>query len=79
MRKLLCAVLIVILLVGLVCCKASTSTANNCTVEKIHVNTSEFIGCFTITRWTESTTGETYVLIRDVDDCPLCAAIRSDE
>lgn len=87
-KKLLAMVMIVAtLMMGVAGCGNSSMGPGNYTFNKIHVDTYNYSGCFTVEKWYDSSSG-IEVLTKEVgsmylaegmymlleDECPFCAA-----
>ena len=85
------AVLLIIGMVGLAGCGNMSMGFGNFTFRKIHVDTHNYSGCFTVEKWYDNSSGievktkeagfmylaeGMYMLIED--ECPFCAAEKGD-
>ena len=57
MKKIIVLVLSVLLVVSLCACGNKSIGPGNFTFKKIHVDTHNYNGCFTVEKWYESSTG----------------------
>ena len=86
MKKFIAMILVVLFVVGMVGCGNMSVGFGNYTFEKIHVDTYNFSGCFTVEKWHDNASGievntkeaghmylaeGMYMLIED--ECPFCA------
>lgn len=91
MKKILCLILVVLMICGLCACNKSYGFGNY-EFKKVHIDTHNYSGCFTVKKWYESETGVevkteeagsmflaegTYFLIGD--DCPFCNHLTEKE
>ena len=85
MKKIIAIMLAVLLLVGMAGCGNMSMGFGNFTFKKIHVDTYNYSGCFTVEKWYDNSSGievktkeagclylaeGMYMLIED--DCPFC-------
>lgn len=86
MKKILAVLMFCVLVVTMVGCGNMSAGLGNFTFEKVHIDTHNYSGCFTIEKWHENATGievktkevgslylseGTYFLIKEV--CPFCS------
>lgn len=88
MKKIIVMIMVVVMLAVMFAgCGNMSMGFGNFTFEKIHVDTHNYSGCFTIENWHDSSTGievktrevgsmylseGTYVMIEGNVDCPFC-------
>lgn len=86
MKKIIAIIMVLILMSTLCACGNMSMGLGNFEFKKVHIDTYNYSGCFTIEKWYDSETGievktkeagslylseGTYFLISD--DCPFCA------
>lgn len=91
MKRKIIAMLLVVALAGVLAgCGNMSLGPGNFTYEKVHVDTHNYSGCFTIEKWYDNETGievkteeagsmfpseGTYILLSGDAACPLCASM----
>lgn len=91
MKKFIITVLLIAVFIGVLAgCGNMSFGAGNFTYEKIHVDTHNYSGCFTVEKWHENPTGVevktkevgsmylsegTYIMLDGNMGCPFCEAM----
>lgn len=92
MKKLLCIIIAVTLLIVLVGCGNMSMGLGNYTYEKVHIDTYHYSGCLTVEKWYDASTGievltkeagsiflseGSYTLLEGDKECPFCTALEA--